>query len=198
MSTGFDNLMKDPKLQNHWIRRLVAFIIDSIIASIIVAIIGFIIWIPFMIAAAAVGAPWYLFNPLSFPFFMGIFSVLYFVILETYFGGAWGKRIMGLKTVDRYGKPPTLEASLIRNISKIYWILILLDTIVGLAMTGDPRRKATDRAAGTIVVSTKAPMKKYEDTKSETQEPTAKSCFDCGEKLPPNAKHCPQCGKEQP
>jgi len=42
----------------------------------------------------------------------------------------------------------------IRNISKIYWIIVLIDTVIGLATPGDPHQKVTDRIAGTTVVST--------------------------------------------
>ena len=44
MSTPADQLAKDKGLQEHWIRRFVAFIIDAIIIWIIIAIISFFIF----------------------------------------------------------------------------------------------------------------------------------------------------------
>ena len=154
MSIGFEKIGKDTQLQNHWIKRLVAFIIDSIIAWIIVMIIAAIFSIPFMIAATAVDWPWFVLNPLVSPLFTGILSVLYFTILESWYGWTFGKRIMNLETVKTDGQKPSLDAALIRNISKIYWILVLLDVIIGLATPGDPHQKVTDRVVGTTVVST--------------------------------------------
>jgi uncharacterized RDD family membrane protein YckC len=53
------------------------------------------------------------------------------------------------------GNKVTLDKSFIRNISKIYWLLLLLDWIVALVTPGaDRRQKYTDRIAGTTVVQT--------------------------------------------
>ncbi len=156
MSTGFEKIGSDTRLQDHWIRRLIAFIIDSIIVAIATFIIVAVIAIPFIIVAALAGLPWFLTNPFAFPFFVGILSILYFALLESWYGWTFGKRIMNLKVVKNDGQKPPLDATLIRNISKIYWILILLDVIIGLATPGDPNQKTTDRIAGTTVTSTTA------------------------------------------
>lgn len=157
MPTGFEKIGSDSQLQDHWIRRLVAFIIDAIIVGIGTLIIAAIIAIPFIIMAAATGLPWYVFNPFIGPFFIGILSVLYFALLEFWYGWTFGKRIMNLKTIKLGGQKPPLDVAFIRNISKIYWILALIDVIIGLATPGDPHQKISDRMAGTTVVSTTAP-----------------------------------------
>ena len=193
MSTGFERIGRDSQLQDHWIRRLVAFIIDSVIVGAFTLIIAAIIWIPFILMAVATGLPWYLFNPFSFPFFAGIFSVLYFTLLETHYGSTFGKKIMNLKTTKLDGQKPPLDLAFIRNASKIYWILVLIDTAIGLATPTDPHQKMTDRIAGTIVVSTStSPL-----TGTTVAKPATKICPYCGKKLPANAKYCPYCGKEQ-
>lgn len=156
MSTGFEKIGSDTRLQDHWIRRLIAFIIDSIIVAIGTFIIAAIILIPFLITAALTGLPWFLFNPFAFPFFAGILSVLYFALLESWYGWTFGKRIMSLEVEKVDGQKPPLDAAFIRNASKIYWILVLLDVIIGLATPGDPQQKVTDRIAGTTVTSTTA------------------------------------------
>ncbi|MDH5754844.1 MAG: RDD family protein [Candidatus Bathyarchaeota archaeon] len=104
MSRGFERIGSDSQLQDHWIRRLVAFIIDNIIVGACTLIIAAITAIPFILLAAATGLPWYILNPFSFPFFAGILSVLYFTLLETYYGSTFGKRIMNLKTTKLMGK----------------------------------------------------------------------------------------------
>lgn len=157
MSTGFEKIGSDTKLQDHWIRRLVAFIIDAIIVGIAALIIAAIISIPLILMAAATGLPWFVFNPFIGPFFWGILGVLYFALLESWYGWTFGKKIMNLKVAKINGQKPTLDVALIRDLSKIYWILTLIDVIIGLATPGDPHQKISDRIAGTTVVSTIAP-----------------------------------------
>jgi uncharacterized RDD family membrane protein YckC len=193
MSTDFEKIGSDPQLQDHWIRRLVAFIIDSIIVSACTLIIAVIIAIPSVLIAATTGLPRYIFDPFSFPLFAGILSVLYFTFLETSYGWTFGKRIMNLKTTKLDGQKPPLDLALIRNISKIYWILVLIDTVIGLATKGGTHQKVTDRIAGTTVVSTSAsPLAGI-----TTARRAAKFCSYCKQRLPENAKYCPHCGKEQ-
>ncbi len=153
MSTGFDRIWHDSKLQDHWIRRLVAFVIDSIIVAVAIVIFVAIVTIPLMLLAAATGLPWGIFNPLAFPFFIGLLSILYFSMMEFLYGGTFGKKVMNLKTVRTDGRHPSLDAVFVRNLSKIYWILILLDVIIGLATAGDAYQKISDRMVGTTVIS---------------------------------------------
>lgn len=191
MSTGFERIGKDSQLQDHWIRRLVAFIIDSIIISACIFVIIAIIAIPLIILGMMTGFPWYLLDLFSFPFFAGILSVSYFAFFEAYYGSTFGKRIMNLKTTKLDGQKLPLDLAFVRNISKIYWILVLIDTVVGLATPGDPHQKLSDRYAGTIVSSTSvSPFPSV-----VTAKPTAKFCPYCGQKLPKDASYCPYCGK---
>jgi hypothetical protein len=45
---------------------------------------------------------------------------------------------------------------LMRNLSKIFWIIFLIDFLIGIATPGpDPRQRYFDRMAGTTVVSVK-------------------------------------------
>lgn len=192
MSTGFERIGSDSQLQDHWIRRLVAFIIDSVIVGVFTLVIAAIIWIPFILMAVATGLPWYLFNPFSFPFFAGIISVLYFALLETYDGSTFGKKIMNLKTRKLDGQKPALDSAFIRNISKIYWVLVLIDTLIGLATSGDPHQKVTDRIAGTIVVPTTASPR----AGLTTAQSAMRFCPYCRQKLPKDAKYCSHCGKD--
>ncbi|MEM2104036.1 MAG: RDD family protein [Candidatus Bathyarchaeia archaeon] len=192
MTIGFETIGKDPQLQDHWIRRLLAFIIDSVIVSLCTLIIAAIISIPFILTALAAGLPWYVLNLFSFPLLVGVLSILYFTLLETYYGSTFGKRIMNLKITTIDGKRPSLYSALIRNVSKIYWILVLLDTIIGLATPGDPHQKITDRIAGTNVAPTAASPLKFVETKLPVNV-----CSQCGKALPENAVYCPNCGKKR-
>jgi uncharacterized RDD family membrane protein YckC len=157
MSTGFEKIGSDSKLQDHWIRRLIAFIIDCVIVVIGTFIIGVIIFVPLIIVAAATGLPWILFNPWAFPFLAGLLSLIYSALLESFYGWTFGKKIMNLRVQKVSGQKLSLDLALIRNASKIYWILVLVDVIVGLATPGDPHQKIGDRMAGTTVTAITAP-----------------------------------------
>jgi len=192
MSIGFERIRTDSQLQDHWLRRLVAFIIDSVIVGLFTLVLVTVIAIPFILLALITGLPWYLFDPFAFPFFTGIISILYFTLLEAYYEGTFGKRIMNLKTTKLDGQKPTLDSVFIRNVSKIYWILVLIDTVIGLATVGDPHQKLSDRYAGTTIVSTGA-----SPFAGMAPAQPVKLCIQCGHKLPADAKYCPYCGKMQ-
>jgi uncharacterized RDD family membrane protein YckC len=141
----------------HWIYRLIAIIIDGIIIAIPTWIINTII------TAALV------FNTANFWYFAwgswiisllieGVLMLLYFIILEMMWGATLGKRIMGLRVQTVQGQKVPFGKSFIRNVSKIFGPLIILDWLIGIVTEGDKRQKFTDRIAGTTVVSTKQPF----------------------------------------
>jgi uncharacterized RDD family membrane protein YckC len=136
---------------NHWILRLVALVIDVVIWY----IIGLLL-LPLLFASLVLGGAFWG-TYLLLPFISGILTVLYFVIMEVAFGGATiGKKILGLQVQMVDGSKITLVKSLIRNISKIYWLFLFLDWIVGIVTPGaDRRQKYSDRIAGTTVVQGK-------------------------------------------
>jgi uncharacterized RDD family membrane protein YckC len=143
-----------PDMTNHWLLRLVAIIIDGIIWSIVAYII---IWGLFL--RPGVGwVGWYGFGSwLILPFIMGIFWVVYSAVMEA---SSWqatlGKKVMGLKVQMLDGSKALIGKTFMRNISKIYGLILLLDWLIGIATPGpDPRQRYFDRIAGTTVVSVK-------------------------------------------
>jgi uncharacterized RDD family membrane protein YckC len=147
MSTVFDKIGTDRQLQDHWLRRLIAGIIDSILIGIVSWIISVLAAIPalFLGGAFIIG---------GFAFLHGILFLLYAAFLEYSRGATIGKQIMNLKVRTTTGTTVSLYQTLIRNISKIHWILWLIDTIIGMATVGDAQQKFSDRFVGTTVVST--------------------------------------------
>ena len=141
----------------HWIIRLIALIIDGIILSIAAAVIGFIL----AIATLFSGGFGYFFGALGFVFFWliwGILAVFYYTILDASWGATIGKRIMGLQVQMVGGGKTPMGKAFIRNISKIYPLLLFLDWLIGIVTPGDKRQKFSDRYAGTIVVQSKQPF----------------------------------------
>lgn len=138
MVTGFDYLSKDKALQEHWLRRFVAIIIDWIVIS-----------IPFWLLGWVINLSWFSFWSFGAS---GALFFLYCAFFEYLIGGTLGKMLMRLKVVALSGKLDVAQA-LMRNISKIFVPLLLLDLIIGLAIdTQDPRQKWTDQIAKTSVM----------------------------------------------
>ena len=138
MVTGFDYLSKDRALQEHWLRRFVAIVIDWIV-----------IMIPFWLLSWAISVGWFSFLGIGL---LGVLFFLYCTFLEYIIGGTLGKILMRLKVVATSGKMDVAQA-LMRNISKIFWPFLLLDWIIGMAIdTQDPRQKWTDQIARTSVM----------------------------------------------
>jgi len=140
----------------HWILRLIALIIDSIILGVIAWALLFILLVPVLFTGAFYGlwAAWGYW--LVYPFAIGILSVLYYLVLDVWWMGTLGKRLLGLEVQTTSGGRINFGQSFIRNISKIFFLFILLDWILGVVTAGaDRRQKYSDRIAGTTVVQVK-------------------------------------------
>jgi uncharacterized RDD family membrane protein YckC len=156
--TGFELLRDDKAVQNHWARRLIALVIDAAIVTVALVIIAVVVSIPFLVnlslSSTTVGAipAWW---GAWWGFWLGgvgsLVLFLYFFLAEGLYGRTIGKEIMGLRPQRIDGKPMDLRSSLIRNISKIYWVLLLIDVAVGLGTHGEMSQKWSDRYVGTKV-----------------------------------------------
>lgn len=146
---AFEKIGNDRQLQDHWLRRLVAGIIDSVITSAIAWVIGVLILLPTIITEGL-----FFLGRMEFQFFGGVLFFLYASFFETYYGATLGKQIMNLKVTTTEGNIASLNRTVIRNVSKIHSLLWLIDTLIGMATVGDPHQKYSDRFAGTTVVST--------------------------------------------
>lgn len=157
MSTEHRSASQQVDMGTHWLLRIVAALIDSIPW----AIIGWVIW--WVLVWNGTGAPLYgalagmswLVYLFLWPVFYGLLFVIYCTVMESSTSAATlGKRVMGLKVQMLNGGKATSNKVLTRNISKIHWILFLIDVLVGIATPGpDPRQRYFDRIAGTTVVS---------------------------------------------
>lgn len=149
--SGFDTLTKDQGAQDYWIRRVIAFIVDSIIVYVPLAIIAFFVAFSFFLG----GFGYYglFFGTLAF--LWGFIFILYNIVMEVSSGASFGKRFLNLKVVGKSGQNPIAGESFIRNISKIHLLLLLLDVILGLAVSKGYNQKWTDKFAGTTIASTR-------------------------------------------
>jgi len=155
--TGFELLRDDKNVQNHWARRLIAYIIDVALVTVVLTIIAVAVSIRFLIGLGfpsvgtfpAVWAAWWGLWLFGGPISLVLF--LYFFLAEGLYGRTLGKEIIGLRVERVEGKPMDMRSSLIRNISKIYWVLLLIDVAVGLGTHGEMSQKWSDRYIGTKV-----------------------------------------------
>jgi uncharacterized RDD family membrane protein YckC len=148
-TSGFDTLTKDSTAQSYWIERLVAYFIDAVIVFVILGILLALVAVSFFFAGGF-GAFGLFFG--TFALLGGIIFVLYFTVTESSSGASIGKRLFHLKVQSKTGANPTFSEAFIRNISKIYWLLLLLDVIIGLATSKGYQQKWTDEYVGTKVV----------------------------------------------
>jgi len=153
--TGFDRLKDDKAFQDHWVKRVIAYVVDVAIVSVAVYFLLLVTALPVLLAV---------FFGQTFPFawFWGfwlggiapLIVLAYFVIAEALFERTIGKELMGLRVARLDGKRVDLWYSLVRNVSKIAFILLVLDVAVGLGTHGDGRQKYSDRYIGTTIETT--------------------------------------------
>jgi uncharacterized RDD family membrane protein YckC len=138
--TAAERILSENDLQQHWVKRLIAILIDSIIVGIATAILGLLTDVSGI------------FNWLTLPFVMGLIYVLYFTLTESIYGYTMGKRLVNLKVIKANGKKPSLESAFIRNVSKFHFLLLLLDTLGGFFTSKDNHQRYIDQIANTTVV----------------------------------------------
>jgi uncharacterized RDD family membrane protein YckC len=155
--TGLEMLRDDHAVRNHWARRVIAILIDTALVSVALLIIAVLVAIPFLIGsgfsvtAATFPGWWAAWWGFGFGGILPVIMFLYFFFLEGMYAKTLGKHVMGLRVERLDGKPVSFRESAVRNISKIYWVLLLLDVLLGLGMHGESSQKFSDRYIGTKV-----------------------------------------------
>jgi uncharacterized RDD family membrane protein YckC len=137
------------------VKRVIAYVIDVAIVSVAVYLLLFAVAAPAILASI-------LGQPFPFAWFWGfwlggitpLIVLAYFVFSEALFERTIGKELIGLRVARLDGKRVDLWSSLVRNISKIAFILLVIDVAGGLGTHGDGRQKYSDRYIGTIVETT--------------------------------------------
>jgi uncharacterized RDD family membrane protein YckC len=144
MVRAIDLIGNNSLLQNHWLRRFLAAIIDGIIMYILYMIVFVVLIFTFFFIP---------FIDFIFPIFTGLLWLLYAVVLEGMTGATIGKKVLNLRVVSFEG-PMSISKAFIRNITKIFGLIFFLDWLAGFVTDGDPRQRYTDRFANTTVIRT--------------------------------------------
>ena len=79
--------------------------------------------------------------------------LLYFALSEGFYHRTLGKSFLGLQVNTTDGSTLNVPKAFIRNITKIFWLLLLLDLIGGFFTQVKPGQRFMDKIANTFVVS---------------------------------------------
>ncbi|NLI74571.1 MAG: RDD family protein [Euryarchaeota archaeon] len=144
MYTGFDLLGSNSALRNHWLKRLVAGLIDVTI-----------IFTPIWIVISYFDLPY---DTVAASIVTGIIWLVYASVCEGRYGRTLGKALVRQKVVSLKGRR-SYKQTFIRSISKLFWFIFLpFDVAVGLATEGDPRKRWIDTVSNTLVIAYYPPV----------------------------------------
>lgn len=134
--------------ESNWGRRAGAYFIDLILVFLIIYAI-----ILFFIPEYMLFLPYPFDNLMYFFIFwllVGVLSIVYSGGLEGGIGATVGKGLMGLEVFSLDTEKMTAGKGFTRSASKINWIFVPVDIAAGKGK-GDPRQRALDLSANTIV-----------------------------------------------
>lgn len=111
-------------------RRIIAYVIDFFVVSAVLWIFAFLLSL--------------IMNPIDvmsvyqiLPYLVPILGFVYFVFLEKVKGATIGKSLMYLEVRSRNGAYINWAQSIVRNLTKIYWVPIIFDWAIGRIMNTD-------------------------------------------------------------
>lgn len=145
-----DRLRYDFDAQRLWLLRLIAYVVDTVLVAVVLLLLSLLAYVPLAVGSALSGQ-WTWRGVWQMPFFVGAFQVIYFTVMESFYGASFGKQLMGLRVEAENGGRPTAVSALVRNISKLHGAFLLFDVLLGLMLGDDPRDRFTDTLAKTYV-----------------------------------------------
>jgi uncharacterized RDD family membrane protein YckC len=137
--------------------RIVAYIIDTIITTLLTMIVALPIMALRVVASPLHGGHTVRVTLFSDYFFLIIYLNLivvfiYFVVCEGFFGFTPGKRVLGLKVLRSDGRKAGYREAMLRTIPKLFVLVIIADTTLMVLYHGNDKQRIFDRIAGTIVI----------------------------------------------
>lgn len=111
-------------------RRIIAYVLDFFVVSAVMWIIAYLLSLIF--------SPMEINSVYSvFPYLAPVLGFIYFVTLEKAKGATIGKSLMYIEVRSRNGSNINWPQAIVRNITKIYWVPIIFDWIIGRIMKTD-------------------------------------------------------------
>lgn len=71
------------------------------------------------------------------PYAVPVLSLLYFVLTEKLAAASMGKAIMGIEVKSKNGADISWLQAIVRNLTKIYWVPIIFDWLIGKLLRTD-------------------------------------------------------------
>ncbi|WP_292885343.1 RDD family protein [Methanobrevibacter sp. UBA212] len=111
-------------------RRVIAYLLDFLVVSAFMWIISFFLY--------GLLGPKNVYQAYQvIPFLMPVLGLLYFILCEKIASASIGKAIMKLEVKSRNGANISWLQAIVRNLSKIYWIPIIFDWLIGRFLKTD-------------------------------------------------------------
>lgn len=111
-------------------RRVIAYILDFLVVSAFMWIISFFLY--------GILGPKNVYQAYQvIPFLMPVLGLLYFILCEKIASASIGKAIMKLEVKSRNGANISWLQAIVRNLSKIYWVPIIFDWVIGRFLKTD-------------------------------------------------------------
>jgi uncharacterized RDD family membrane protein YckC len=124
-------------------RRVIAYILDFFVVSAIMWIISYFLF-------AAIGAKNIYQAYQVLPFVVPVLILIYFVLTEKLFGASVGKSVLHLQVRSQNGAKISWIQAIVRNLTKIYWVPIIFDWLIGKLLRTD---RLFNNITRTIVVN---------------------------------------------
>lgn len=111
-------------------KRVIAYVIDFIVVSAVMWILSYFL---FGIVGSKNSYSVYQYLPFAIP----VLIMIYFVLCEKLAGASVGKAIMGIEVRSKNGAKISWLQAIVRNLTKIYWVPIIFDWLIGKFLRGD-------------------------------------------------------------
>lgn len=142
-------------MQNLWSKRFTALIIDALLITLIIWVLSALLY---PLIAIADG-----FSVLNYWLLVTVIIIIaYFTYLEGSSCTTLGKNLMKIKVISNENKMDYKKA-FIRNLSKILWIPLILDVLVGY-VSNSSKLRYLDEVAGTNIIMSEAGEKKEKES----------------------------------
>ena len=125
-------------------RRIIAYVLDFFVVSAFMWILAYLCY--FIMNPYETGSIYQ-----YFPYLLPILILVYFIFLEKTKGATVGKALMYLEVRSRNGARINWAQAIVRNITKIYWVPIIFDWIIG-KLLGAGNNRLLGSITKTVVV----------------------------------------------
>ena len=111
-------------------KRVIAYVLDFIVVSALMWIVSYFIF-------GMIG-PQKVYDVYRYlPYVVPVLIFVYFVLLEKLAGASIGKAIMNIQVKSKNGADISWLQAIVRNLTKIFWVPIIFDWLIGKFLRTD-------------------------------------------------------------